>query len=470
MTDETSAPRVHFVSLGCPKNRVDSELMLGQLAARQFEVVADAEGADVVVVNTCGFIESAKEESVETIMEMARHRTHGDVKKLIVTGCLVQRYADELREGIPEIDHLIGNGGYQEVAEAALNGLDNDIALPDMTFIHDATSPRLNTFMPHTAYVKVSEGCDQKCAFCIIPKLRGTQRSRTVEDIKLEAETLAARGVVELNLVAQDLTGYGYDLNPRRSLADILRALGQVDQLSWVRMHYAYPRHFSKDLLDAMAEESKVVPYLDMPLQHISDSVLKRMNRGKPRAFIERLLDKVRNRIPNLTFRTSFIVGFPGETEADFQELCDWIEEQPLDRVGVFPFSREEGTTSYDLPNQVPAEVIEARRVELMERLRLKSQQRLLGFLDKKIEVLVDRVSPETELLLEGRHAGQAPEVDGVVYINDGWAQPGDLVEVEITETYDHDLCGHIVREIKKAPVRPQHAQMGAPSKLRVLN
>jgi ribosomal protein S12 methylthiotransferase len=350
------------------------------------------------------------------------------------------------------------------VAKDAVNELQKEgrlIQVASPAFIHQATSPRVNTFLPHSAYVKVSEGCDQKCTFCIIPALRGLQRSRTIDDVVMEAESLAARGVVELNLVAQDLTGYGTDLTPRKSLADLLRALAKVD-VPWIRMHYAYPRPFSKALLSVMAEEPRIVPYLDMPLQHIADPVLKRMKRGRPRKFIEKLLEEIRVAVPHITLRTSFIVGFPGETDQDFQELCDYIEGESFDRVGVFKFSREEGTPSHDLDGQVPAEVIAERHAAVMELLREKSKEKLESFIGRRVPVLVDGPSEETDLLLAGRHSGQAPEIDGTTYINDGQARAGDLVEVEITETFDYDLVGHITQMIRPAPPRPDHARLEA--------
>jgi len=437
--------------------------MLAHLDDADFAVAPEASDADVIVINTCGFIEDAKKESIDTIFEMAQQKSDGRCQKLVVTGCLVQRYGAELADQIPEIDHLLGNGAYAEVAKVAA-GLEPSprVQIGPPKFIHDATTPRLNTFMPHAAYVKVAEGCDQKCSFCIIPKLRGTQRSRPIDDVVIEAEALAARGVRELNLIAQDLTGYGHDLRPKADLAGLLRALGKVD-IPWIRLHYAYPRPFSDALLAALAEEPRILPYIDMPLQHISDSVLRAMRRGRGRAFVETLLEKIRTAVPDVTLRTSFIVGFPGETDADFQLLCDWIDGQPFERVGVFKFSLEEGTTSYDLPDRVPQEVIDERHHALMELLREKSKRELEKYVGKRIEVLVDGVSEETELLLAGRHRGQAPEIDGTTYINDGDAGPGDLVEVEIEETFDYDLIGPITRMIAKAPPRPDHARLEAP-------
>ncbi len=469
MTEASQTARVHFVTLGCPKNRVDSEIMLGHLQDASMTFTMDPEEADVIVVNTCGFIEDAKKESVDVILEMAHHRTHGAAQKLIVTGCLAQRYPDALRDEIPEIDAILGNGHYRTVTEVAQKAVvelaesGRLVKVDPPKFIHDAMAPRVNTFLPHSAYVKVAEGCDQKCAFCIIPQLRGTQTSRPIEDVVREATALATRGVVEINLVAQDLTGYGTDLTPRASLAELLRALGRVDGLRWIRLHYAYPRPFSKALLAALAEEEKVVPYIDMPLQHISDPVLKRMRRGRPRRFIDRLLDDIRTAVPEVTLRTSFIVGFPGETDDDFQTLCDYVESESFERVGVFKFSREENTPSYDLPHQVPPDVIDARYHHLMALLQEKSRSRMARYLGRKLTVLVDGPSEETDLLLAGRHAGQAPEIDGTTYINDGVARAGDIAEVEITETFDYDIVGHITQIIHPAPSRPDHPRLDAP-------
>ena len=447
--------------------------MLGHLLRGEAVIAPEPEGADVVVVNTCGFIEAAKQESIDVILEMARHRTEGRVGKLVVTGCLVQRYANALAHEIPEVDHYLGNGAYEDVARIV--GLDaktetdrSSITPPKVevrepVFLHQATTPRANSFLPHSAYVKVSEGCDQKCTFCIIPRLRGTQRSRPIADLVREAQTLAARGVVELNLIAQDLTGYGYDLPERAELADLVRALDRIHGIQWIRLHYAYPRHFSKKLLRVLGEAERLVPYLDMPLQHIADPVLKRMRRGKPRAFIQRLLNEIRTARPDIWLRTSFIVGFPGETDRNFEELLTYVKEEDFSHVGVFRYSREEDTPSFDMEDQVPEDVIEARHATLCSLLKAMSAARLRPFVGQKLTVLVDGPAPESELLLSGRHAGQAPEVDGTIYINDGTARAGDLVEVEITETFDYDLVGHITRIIAPAPPRPDHARLDAP-------
>ena len=407
---------------------------------------------------------------------MAGYKEAGRCQRLIVAGCLVQRYAKELEAEIPEIDVLLGNGEYDSIADVARRATEelsgHRVSIKDPVFLHSATTPRVNTFMPHSAYVKISEGCDQKCTFCIIPKLRGLQRSREIPDLVREAETLAERGVVELNLVAQDLTGYGYDQEGKVRLADLLRALGKVDGVEWIRLHYLYPRPFSKALLRALGEEPKIVPYVDMPLQHIADPVLKRMARGRPRSFIEKLLADIRTHVPNVVMRTSFIVGFPGETESDFRTLVDFVSEQDFERVGVFRYSREEGTPSHDLSGQVPPELIEERYHTLMELLREKSKETMDGYVGRKLEVLIDGVSEESELLLEGRHKGQAPEVDGTVYLGNAVDFPevgaGDIVKVEITEAYDYDLSGEIESVLSKAPSRPAHPRLEASAAARL--
>ncbi|MBI2376324.1 MAG: 30S ribosomal protein S12 methylthiotransferase RimO [Deltaproteobacteria bacterium] len=454
--------RVHFVTLGCPKNRVDSELLIARMLDAELVLASEPEDADVIVVNTCGFIEDAKKESIDVIFEMARHKAHGRAKKLVVAGCLVQRYSEELAKDIPEIDVLLGNGEYDRIAEVAKSARGPRVLVSEPRFLHDATTPRVNTFLPHSAYVKVAEGCDQKCAFCIIPKLRGLARSRPVADVVREAEELASRGIVELNLVAQDLTGYGFDLSPKASLADLVYALGEVRGIEWVRLHYAYPRPFSRKLLQAFRDVPKLVPYVDMPLQHISDPVLKRMNRGRPRRFIEELLDRLAREVPGLVLRTSFIVGFPGETDGSFEELCAFVSQRPFERVGVFKYSDEEGTSAYDLPEKIPPSVIAERHASLMTLLREKSRATMETYVGRTIDVLVDGPSEETELLLAGRHKGQAPEVDGTTYINDGEAKAGDLVEVEIEEAMDYDLVGKIVRVKRPAPSRPKSPRLEA--------
>lgn len=466
MPSKSPVPAVHFVTLGCPKNRVDSELMLGQMLHNHLSLAEDPEDADVIVVNTCGFIHDAKEESIEVVVDMARHRAEGRAKRLIVTGCLAQRYPEALKQEIPEIDALVGAGLYEEVARHAMEAA-SERALepvsidPSPRFLHRATSPRVNSFLPHSAYVKIAEGCDQRCSFCIIPKLRGPQRSRPVADIKDEVTALAERGIVEVNLIAQDLTGYGSDLGT--DLAALLEALSEVPGIRWIRPHYLYPRPFSDALIAQLASGGPVVPYVDMPLQHISDPILKRMKRGKPRRFLEDLLGQLKAKVPNLTLRSSFIVGFPGETEADFEELCDFATGFGFDRVGLFKYSHEEDTTAYQLDGLVSENEIEARYQHLTEALEAASLARQERYLRQTIEVLVDGVSEESDLLMAARHQGMAPEVDGVVYINDGQdsVKAGDFARVLIEDAFAYDLVGPVVEVSRPAPSRPDHAWLG---------
>ena len=437
-----AAPSLYMLSLGCPKNRVDSEIMLGTLLDRGYQLIDDPAAAEVILINSCAFIGEAKQESIDAIFEHARYKETGACKTLVVAGCLTQRYADVLQAEMPEVDHFVGTGAYPRIAEIIREERDRAV-IPDPEFIHDARTPRRNSMPRHTAYLKISEGCDNACTFCIIPKLRGPQRSRPIADIVEEAHKLAESGAVELNLVAQDLTAYGYDLPGRPKLHELLRALGEV-RTRWVRLHYAYPRNFPDELTRAIAETPNVVKYLDMPLQHIADRMLRRMKRGRDKAWVTALCGKLRERVPDLTFRTSFIVGFPGETEAEFEELCTFVEEQRFDRVGVFEFSREEGTESYDLDGQLPARTKAQRRKKLLaiqRRIAKHHQAKLVG---RTLDVLVEGPSDETPLLLEGRHAGQAPEIDGKVYINRGTASPGEIVRVIVEQAGDYDVVGGI--------------------------
>jgi ribosomal protein S12 methylthiotransferase len=459
MLNTDSARTLYMVSLGCPKNRVDSEVMLGTLLDDGYRLVDAPEQAEVILINSCAFIGEAKQESIDAIFEHARYKESGQCRALVVAGCLTQRYADVLQVEMPEVDYFVGTGAYHRIGEI-IRGERDRAVVPDPDFVHSSRTPRLNSMPSFTAYLKISEGCDNACAFCIIPTLRGAQRSRPIADIVAEAETLAASGVVELNLVAQDLTAYGHDLPGRPKLAELLRALAQVD-VRWIRLHYAYPRDFPDALIDALAEEDRIVKYLDMPLQHASNPMLRAMRRGRDKAFITTLLGKLRDRVPNLVLRSSFIVGFPGETEADFEELRAFIEEQRFRHVGVFEFSREEGTTSYALPDQVPARTKASRRKALMKIQRAISRDYMNAQIGRTLEVLVEGPSAETPLLLQGRHSGQAPEIDGSVFINDGSANPGDLVRVKIEQAGDYDLVGGIVEVTapSRRPVKPRHAR-----------
>jgi ribosomal protein S12 methylthiotransferase len=435
---------LYMATLGCPKNRVDSEVMLGTLGARGYTLVERPEDASVIVVNTCAFIGPAKQESVDTILELAELKKTGQCSTLVVTGCLSQRYGPELAKEMPEVDHFLGTGAYVQIGDLLAAEAAPRQVIPDPDYVHDARTPKVNSSPRWTAYLKISEGCDNACAFCIIPTLRGAQRSRPIDDLVAEARTLAASGVRELNLVAQDLTAYGHDLPGRPQLHQLLEALCTVD-VRWIRLHYAYPRVFPDALIDVMAREPKIAKYLDMPLQHASDRLLRSMRRGRESAFLISLLAKLRARIPGLTFRTSLIAGLPGETEEDFALLKEFVRTQRFERMGCFQYSDEEGTAAYDFPDKVPQKLIERRWREVMavqKRINREQNRALIG---KRLEVLVEGPSPESEHLLVGRHEGQAPDIDGVVYINDGFGYPGEFVTVEVTEAHDYDLVGRVV-------------------------
>jgi ribosomal protein S12 methylthiotransferase len=440
---------VYFVSLGCPKNRVDTEVMLGGALSRGHEIVTDPARADVIVVNTCGFIGEAKEESVDTILEMARYKSEGSCRKLVVTGCLTQRYPKEVADEIPEVDKIFGSGEVARVAAALDDGDASDKieVEPEPSWLYDAATARELAGPSYSAYVKIAEGCDRPCAFCIIPKLRGAQRSRRVDDVVTEVEQLVARGTREVNLIAQDLTKYGDDLpeDGRPNLAGLLRRVARVPGLRWVRLHYAYPTAVTDELIQVIAEEPTVVKYLDVPLQHADDEVLRRMRRGHTERLLRRLVDRLRRAVPEIVIRTTFLVGHPGETQASFDRLCGFVEEMEFDRVGVFTFSSEEGTVSATLGDTVAARVAKARRTALMRLQRAISKRKQKALVGRELEVLVEGASDESEYLLAGRWAGQAPEIDGVVYLADGQARAGDFVRARVTGYADYDLAASIV-------------------------
>ncbi len=438
--------RVGLVSLGCPKNLVDGEVMLGHLQRRGHELVTDPRQADVIVVNTCAFIDRAKQESVDAILEMAQEKQSGRARRLVVTGCLAQRYDAELRREIPEIDATLGTGQVADIL-GAVEGRDTrtDAEAGRPTWIYDHASPRVLSTPPWLAYLKISEGCDYTCTFCIIPKLRGLHRSRAVDDVVREAEALAERGVRELVLVAQDSTRYGLDLGLRDGLATLLRRLGKVDGLRWIRVMYAYPATVTDGILDAIASEDKVVKYVDMPLQHASDAMLRRMKRPTGRGHLLGMVEKVRERVPGVALRTSFIVGFPGETDAEFEELLAFVQAARFDNVGVFTYSDEEDTAAFSLPGRVAAGVKERRRKRLLAAQQHISARRNRARVGEKVEVLVEGGHPDSDLLLRGRLATQAPDIDGSVIVNDGQAAPGSFVTCEITEAHPYDLVARIV-------------------------
>ncbi len=449
--------RIYFVSLGCPKNQVDTELMLGQVQAAGHSLVQAPEGADVIVINTCAFIDAAKEESVDTILEMAEWKKSNGTK-LVVTGCLAQRYADDLVRDIPEIDHILGASDFPSISKVlakaqVAKGKRKKLPVVQVTetpeYIYDHEAPRVRIGARHTAYVKIAEGCDRPCAFCIIPKLRGPQRSRGIADIVAEVSQLGAEGVREINLIAQDLTRYGADEGTapatRPDLAQLLRALGKADTgVDWIRLHYTFPSAFDDDLIDAIASEPKVVKYIDVPLQHIADPMLKRMRRGHSARITRELLTKLRARIDDVVIRTTFIVGHPGETDAEFTELCDFVRDSKLDRAGAFTYSIEPGTVSAMLPNRVDPAIALDRQQVLMEIQREISLARNQAMVGKEIDVLVEGVSSESELLLEGRWYGQAPGIEGVTYLSDGQVPPGSMVRARVTQGSDYDLAASL--------------------------
>ncbi len=457
MTATPTGQKVYFVSLGCPKNQVDTELMLGQVRAAGHELVDAPDGADVIVVNTCAFIDAAKEESVDTILELAEHKKRG-ASKLVVTGCLAQRHAPELAAEIPEIDHILGSSDYMSIRGAleaplakAKRGAKKPLPVIHVTetpaYIHEHDAPRLRIGARHSAYVKIAEGCDRPCAFCIIPKLRGPQRSRGIEDIALEAEQLAAEGVVEVNLIAQDLTRYGWDggstPEDRATLAQLLRRLGRIEALRWIRLHYTFPSAFDDELIDVIASEPRVAKYVDVPLQHISDAMLKRMRRGHSSRVTRELIERLRARVPGVVIRTTFIVGHPGETDVEFRELADFVKESQLDRAGAFTYSIESNTVSAMLPGRVAPELALERQQELMEIQRKVSRAKHDAMVGRELEVLVDGVSDESDYLLEGRWYGQAPSIDGKVYLADApeGVTPGAFARVKVTQVSDYDLA-----------------------------
>ncbi|MEZ4399415.1 MAG: 30S ribosomal protein S12 methylthiotransferase RimO [Kofleriaceae bacterium] len=445
---------IYFVSLGCPKNQVDTEIMLGQVTDAGHALVDAPEDADVIVINTCAFIDSAKAESVNTILEMAEHKK-GRAGKLVVTGCLAQRYADEIATEIPEIDHILGSSDFPSIAKvlapapaAAKGRRGKKLPVVQVTdapaYIYDHDAPRVRIGGRHTAYVKIAEGCDRPCAFCIIPKLRGAQRSRSIDDIAAEVTALAAAGTKEICLIAQDLTRYGWDLEGRPTLAQLLHRLAPIPGVHWIRLHYTFPSAFSDELIDAIATLPTVAKYVDVPLQHIDDGMLKLMRRGHTSRLTYELVERLRARVPGIVIRSTFISGHPGETEAMHGALRDFLAEAQLDRVGVFPYSIEPGTVSAMLPNRVPPEVGDARVAELMELQRGISRAKLEAMVGRELEVLVDGISAETDLLLEGRYFGQAPGIDGVVYLADGTAPAGALVRARVTQAADHDLAASL--------------------------
>jgi ribosomal protein S12 methylthiotransferase len=447
--------KVGMVSLGCPKNLVDSEVMMGLLARQGYELTTDSSAADVLVVNTCGFIDSARQESVETILEMAQLKQTGNLKRLIVAGCLVERYKEELQREIPEIDACIGVNQLKEIESVVqpfgsrvLPVYSEGASAPEL-YLYDETTPRLRATAPYTSYVKIAEGCDHTCAFCIIPKLRGVFRSRSPESILREVEMLAAQGVKEFVLISQDTTTYGSDLALKDGLARLVASIADIPGVEWVRFLYCYPTAITDELLDVMASRSNVCKYFDIPLQHASRRVLSRMRRGGNRESYERMIERIRERVDGVAVRTTFIVGFPGEREEDFEELLDFVRATEFDRVGVFTYSDEENSPAFELDEKVDAATAKRRETRLMKAQARISHRRNRRMIGSRVRVLLEGTSKESDLLLEGRMESQAPEIDASVLINDvpdGMnVRPGDFVTVEITGAQAYDLIGRVV-------------------------
>jgi len=476
----TRAQKVGFVSLGCPKNLVDSEVMMGMLARAGAELTRRAEDADVIVVNTCSFIDSAQQESVNTILEMAGHKAAGKAKKLVVAGCLVERFRDQIRKDIPEVDAVVGTGELVNILSAtgiapAQSGTNSpfvvlnsrpegdaraaqgrfsreswDGAIADLpNYLYDEDTPRILATPKHMAYIKIAEGCDHPCTFCIIPQLRGQFRSRRFESVIAEAERLAHSGVREITLVGQDTTCYGEDFDLKDGLALLLEKLAGIEDLRWIRFLYAYPNKITGKLLETIAAHEKICSYMDVPLQHASASVLKRMKRGGSAEVFLKSIEKMRRVIPDLTLRTSFIVGFPGETEKEFEELCDFVREARFDWMGAFSYSDQEGARAYDLEKKLSPREIERRRKRLMSIQRQISKKKKKALIGREFDFLLEGESEESELLLEGRTPMHAPEIDGKVFVNEYpehlTPQPGEFYRCQITQAHDYDLVAKII-------------------------
>jgi ribosomal protein S12 methylthiotransferase len=466
-------PKVGFISLGCPKNLVDSEVMMGILAREGYELTPRADDAEILVVNTCSFIEPAQKESVDAILEMAEHKKFGSAKKLIVAGCLVERYRDQILEQIPEVDAVVGTGEVERIIEAVEGDLKVLPAQPPAFLYHDLT-PRIVTTPKHQAYIKIAEGCDHPCTFCIIPQLRGAFRSRRFESVVREAENLAAAGAREVTLIGQDTTSYGEDLGLRDGLAQLLERLAQVEDLLWVRFLYAYPNRVTQKMLETLAAHDRLAKYIDMPLQHASRNVLARMKRGSHGDAFLKLLERMRATIPGVALRTSFIVGFPGETDADFQELYDFVAAAKLDWMGVFEYSDVDNAGSFPLDGKVDAETITDRRNRLMALQKKISRENLRKLKGRTETALVEGLSKDNPLVWEARLESMAPDIDGKLYLTDielpggKVAESGDVVKVEITKTDAYDLIGRVVEIQPRKAIRemsPRKAEV-APEKL----
>lgn len=447
MTMKTNAKeKVAIVTLGCEKNLVDSDIMSELIDKRGYELVKNPEEATVVVVNTCGFIDAAKEESVNTILDMADLKQGGNLKSLIVAGCLTQRYKEVLMQEMPEIDGIVGTGDFDKITDIIEKSLigEKPVFVGNPVFSYESASRRKVEEGTYTAYVKIAEGCDNTCTFCIIPTLRGKFRSRSIESIVREVEDLASQGIKEISLIAQDLTNYGFDLYGERRLPDLLTEVSKVEGIEWVRIHYAYPGYFTDELIEVMAKNPKVCNYIDMPLQHSEDAVLKRMRRPGRQRDIRELVGKIRDKMGQVAIRTSIIVGFPGETEEDFERLCEFIKDVKFDRLGVFTYSQEEGTAANRLPEQVDQETKERRANMLMEIQREIAAERNGQFVGQTLNVLIEKYDGKNDIYI-GRTEFDALEIDGEVFVTGYKGSLGQVVKVKITHSYDYDLSGEVV-------------------------
>ena len=438
--------KVGMVSLGCPKNTVDSERVLGDLVTSGYDLTPDEEDAEIIIVNTCGFIESAKKESIDAILEMAQKKIDGKCQKLIVTGCLAERHTQELLDEIPEIDHMLGVGQYPQLKNILEEGdFDSRNHLATPAEYYESYTDRLLTTAFYTAYLKIAEGCSNRCAFCIIPKMRGPMRSRSPESILAEAENLAQRGVKEFNIISQDTTMYGFDLAMKDGLARLLKGMANIDGVEWMRLLYCYPTFLNSDVIDYIASEEKVCRYIDVPLQHTHDEMLKSMKRQETEGGVRKMIDELRLKIPEIALRTTFITGFPGETDEHFKHMLQFICEMQFDHVGIFTYSDEEGTTAFDYPGRVPEEVKEERKNILMEfqkEIALRKNQEKVGQFES---VLVEGFDAQENYIMTGRLASQAPDIDGQVILEKCEAEPGEIIPVRITAAADYDLVAEPV-------------------------
>lgn len=442
-----TARNIHFVSLGCVKNRVDTEVMLGVATGGGWRIVDEPDEAEVIVVNTCGFIGEAKKESIDTIFELAEYKKVGACKKLVVTGCLSQRYSGDLAKQMPEVDHFLGSSDMMKLARVLEGGAERMLVGNPAEWVVRASDPRVVTQSRASAWLKIAEGCNRTCAFCVIPQIRGKQRSRTADDVVAEAERLVAGGAIELNLVSQDTIAWGRDASKseRTSLADLVRRVADVKGVRWVRLFYLYPETIDEALIELLGQHPRVVPYVDMPLQHAADAMLARMRRGHGKDRQRRVVERLRKGVPNLTFRTAFIVGHPGETQAEFDELCEFVSWARFEHAVVFRYSDEETCAAHALPDKVRGLVAANRARKLMALQRRIAREKNKALIGRELEVLVEGPSEEHELVMKGRHAGQAPEIDGGVYLSEGEAFAGEMRRVRVTQASDFDLVGELL-------------------------